>query len=283
MIEQEMRCRSVLAVDGWVGPARLLLSTDGHIASVEALPGNATVDFGHVVPGMPNLHSHAFQRQMAGLSGVPKPGETAGASSDGAGEDTFWSWRELMYRLALRISPGQLQAIAAFLQVEMLENGYTSCAEFHYLHNQPTGQPYDDPAEMSARILDAAELSGIALTLLPVLYCRSGFASSDVTERQLRFRNSVDQYLALCARCDELTRAHPLHRTGIAPHSLRAVSPDQLQQLLNACAGNEQPIHIHIAEQVLEVTDCQAAYGASPVQWLLDQHAVDSNWCLVHA
>ncbi|HKX54464.1 MAG TPA: formimidoylglutamate deiminase, partial [Xanthomonadales bacterium] len=170
-----------------------------------------------------------------------------------------------------------------FLQVEMLEHGYTSYAEFHYLHHQPDGQPYDDPAEMSAQVLAAAEQSGMALALLPVLYCRSGFGSADVTGRQRRFRNSVDQYLALWARCNEMLRGQTLHRAGIAPHSLRAVSPQQLQQLLHACQQSDQPIHIHIAEQIAEVADCQAAYGAPPVQWLLEQHNVDAHWCLVHA
>jgi formimidoylglutamate deiminase len=165
----------------------------------------------------------------------------------------------------------------------MLENGYTSCAEFHYLHHQPNGKSYDDPAEMSAQIMAAAELSGIALTLLPVLYCRSGFQSTEVTERQQRFRNTVDEYLALWGRCNELVRGHALQRIGIAPHSLRAVAPQQLSALLGACKGPEQPIHIHIAEQIREVEECLAVLGARPVQWLLQEHAPDQNWCLVHA
>lgn len=284
MTERELRCRSILAPQGWMGPAVIRCDEDGCITAVEALPDTAAFELGHIVPGMPNLHSHAFQRQMAGLSSRPSPSSHLPPGEGPLAEgDTFWSWRELMYRLASRIQPQQLQLIAAFLQLEMLEHGYTSCAEFHYLHHQPNGQPYDNPAEMSAQILAAAELSGMALTLLPVLYCRSGFGSADVTARQLRFRNSVDQYLALWARCNELMRGQSLHRTGIAPHSLRAVAPLQLQQLLQACQQSDQPIHIHIADQTGEVTDCLAACGAPPVQWLLDQHPVDTRWCLVHA
>jgi formimidoylglutamate deiminase len=272
VIEQEIRCSSMLSSDGWMGPSLIRLDAEGFISTIDTLPENATVDFGHMVPGMPNLHSHAFQRQMAGLSGLPGP----------AG-DSFWSWRELMYRLAQRITPDQLLAIATFLQVEMLEHGYTSCAEFHYLHHQPGGHAYDDPAEMSAQIIAAAEQSGIALTLLPVLYCRSGFTSGDVTERQLRFRCTTDQYLDLWNRCRALTQGHNLHRCGLAPHSLRAVAAEQLNEVLAACQSVDQPIHIHIAEQIREVEECVEVLGARPVQHLLEQFSVDQHWCLVHA
>ncbi len=272
MVEHELLCSSVLASDGWIGPALIRVNTDGFISAVEPLQENAAVEYGHVVAGMPNLHSHAFQRQMAGLSGFSNPGG-----------DSFWSWRELMYRLALRIKPDQLLAIAAFLQVEMLENGYTSCAEFHYLHHQPDGRLYDNPAEMSAQILAAAEQSGMALTLLPVLYCRSGFASKDVTDRQLRFRCSSEQYLDLWSRCAAMTDGKPLQRCGLAPHSLRAVAAEEMKEVLNACAHVDQPIHIHIAEQVGEVEDCVAVLGTRPLKWLLDQQPVDNHWCLVHA
>ncbi|HKX56683.1 MAG TPA: hypothetical protein VJN01_11290, partial [Xanthomonadales bacterium] len=150
MIERELRCRSVLTPGGWIGPAAIRLCANGLITAVEALPDHTALELGHVLPGMPNLHSHAFQRQMAGLSSLPGPGGDRLPGGDPLpGGDTFWSWRELMYRLALRIQPEQLRHIATFLQVEMLEHGYTSCAEFHYLHHQPDGQPYDDPAEMS--------------------------------------------------------------------------------------------------------------------------------------
>lgn len=272
MIERELRCNSVLSGAGWIGPALIRLDTEGFISAVEQLPANAAVDYGPIVPGMPNLHSHAFQRQMAGLSGLP--------GKDG---DSFWSWRELMYSLAQRVRPDQLLAIAAFLQVEMLENGYTSCAEFHYLHHQSDGRPYDNPAELSAQILAAAEMSGIALTLLPVLYCRSGFASEAVNQRQLRFGCTADQYLELWSRCIAMTQGLPLQRCGLAPHSLRAVGARQLNEVLNACKNVDQPIHIHIAEQLGEVAECIAVLGARPVQWLLANHQVNERWCLVHA
>lgn len=272
MPEPQIRCHSVLTDRGWLGPAVIHLDAKGFIHAVEALPDQAVVDYGHVIPGMPNLHSHAFQRQMAGLSG-----------SAGPEGDSFWTWRELMYRLALRIQPDQLRAIAAFLQAEMLENGYTSCAEFHYLHHQPDGKPYADPAEMCGQILAAADQSGMALTLLPVFYCRSGFASADVTERQVRFRNTGAQYLELWQRCTAMLQGQALHRLGLAPHSLRAVSAEQLAEVLQACRSVDQPIHIHIAEQQREVDECQAATGARPVQWLLDQHELGPDWCLVHA
>lgn len=272
MPEQQIRCRSVMTNSGWLGPAVINLDVKGFIHSVAPLADKAVVDYGHVIPGMPNLHSHAFQRQMAGLCGS--------ASPEG---DSFWTWRELMYRLALRIQPEQLRAIAAFLQAEMLENGYTSCAEFHYLHHQPDGKPYSNPAEMSGQILAAAEQSGLALTLLPVLYCRSGFGSPDVTARQGRFRNTSAQYLNLWQRCAEMLQQQTLHRLGLAPHSLRAVAAEQLAEVLQACRGVDQPIHIHIAEQQREVDECEASLGARPVRWLLDQHDIDHDWCLVHA
>ncbi len=272
MSERLLRCRNVLTENGWLGPAAIYLDAQGQIRSVKALSDDAAADYGHVIPGMPNLHSHAFQRQMAGLAGQ--------ASPEG---DSFWTWRESMYRLAMRIQPEQVQAIAAFLQAEMLENGYTSCAEFHYLHHQPDGRPYPNPAEMSGQILAAAEQSGMALTLLPVLYCRSGFNSLDVTERQRRFRNSPEQFLELWQSCAEMLQGQTLHRLGLAPHSLRAVSAEQLAEVLLAFRAVEQPIHIHIAEQQREVEECEAVLAARPVQWLMDQHAVDHHWCLVHA
>ncbi len=272
MPDQKIRCRSLLTERDWLGPAVIDLDSEGFIRSVEPLPVNAAIDYGHIIPGMPNLHSHAFQRQMAGLSGFANP--------EG---DSFWTWRELMYRLALRIQPEQLQAIAAFLQAEMLEKGYTSCAEFHYLHHQPDGKPYADLGEMSGRILAAADQSGMSLTLLPVLYCRSGFNSRDVTEKQRRFRNTPEQYLELRQHCARMLQGQTLHRLGLAPHSLRAVSTEQMVEVLQACRNDAQPIHIHIAEQQREVEECEAATAARPVQWLLDQHDIDYHWCLVHA
>jgi formimidoylglutamate deiminase len=284
MTEQELRCSSALTPGGWVSPALLRVDSSGRIAAVEALPMDAATEYGPILPGMPNLHSHAFQRLMAGLGNQSSAGgELLPGGDPLPGGDSFWTWRELMYRLALRIQPGQLLAIAACLQAEMLEHGYTSCAEFHYLHHQPDGRPYDDPAEMSVQLVEAAELSGIALTLLPVLYCRSGFASNETNEHQRRFRNSLDEYLDLWSRCRGLRHSSALRQVGMAPHSLRAVAPDQLAALLQSSHGVAQPIHIHVAEQLREVEECQRVLGARPVQWLLREHPVDQRWCLVHA
>jgi len=223
------------------------------------------------LPGIPNIHSHAFQRAMAGL---------AERQSDRA--DSFWSWRELMYRFAGRITPESLHDIAAQLFVEMLQAGYTSVCEFHYLHQQADGKPYDDPAAMSHALIAAARETGIRLTLLPVLYMTGGFDDRALSERQRRFGHSVQSYLRLLQslRAEE----GPLLRVGVALHSLRAVPVAAMRELLAATStGAAQPIHIHIAEQTAEVEECLAIRGARPVQWLLANAPVDEHWTLVHA
>lgn len=273
-MESEIRCRGALTANGWTGPACIRVDSDGRIASVEALdePEGAPGLAGVVVPGMPNLHSHAFQRAMAGLA------------EHGSGRpDSFWTWRETMYRLATRVTPAQFEAVAAWVQAEMLEAGFTSCAEFHYLHHQSDGTPYEEPAEMSRRLLAAAGASGIALTLLPVLYCRSGFGADGVEDHQRRFFNSPDRFLRLVEACRDAAGDHSLHRVGIAPHSLRAVSPDELRATLDDSTVSGTPVHIHIAEQRREVEECRAALGATPVAWLIDHFDVNPYWCLVHA
>jgi formimidoylglutamate deiminase len=241
------------------------IADDGTIASVtpqstepaERLPGL-------VVPGMPNVHSHAFQRAMAGLT------ERGGPESS-----SFRRWREVMYRFLATLSPDDVQAIAAQLYVECLLHGYTSVAEFHYLHNAPDGSRYADPAELAHRIVAAADSAGIGLTLLPVLYCRSQFGGAPPTEAQRRFILSPDDHADLCVA---MARSTPV---GIAPHSLRAVTPEELDAAI-ANAGSS-PIHIHVAEQEQEVIDCIAWSGVRPVSWLLDHAPVDCRWCLVHA
>jgi formimidoylglutamate deiminase len=216
------------------------------------------------VPGLPNLHSHAFQRAMAGLT------ERRGSEAD-----SFWTWREQMYRFVERLTPDDLQAIAAFAYMEMLETGFTWVAEFHYLHHQPDGRPYDNIAEMSERIVAAAAEVGIGLTLLPVLYRQSGFGGKPATPAQRRFLNDRDSY----ARIME-TRV-PGGRIGIAPHSLRAVTLDDLKWAAETWAG--QPAHVHVSEQTREVEDCLAAHGRRPIDLLMDTVPVDEHWCLVHA
>ena len=278
MMEREICCSCALTPRGWVSPARIRMNERGFIEAVSRLaapPAGQTLA-GPVLPGMPNLHSHAFQRQMAGLT------ETTGAPVGGAA-GTFWTWREALYRLADRITPEQLSAIATWLYAEMLEAGFTSCAEFHYLHHQRGGQAYDELAEMSGVLIRAADCAGIALTLLPVLYCRGGFAKDGVENQQQRFFNSPERFMQLLEACKRLVENRPLHRLGIAPHSLRAVSGEQLHEVLNALQHERLPVHIHIAEQRAEVEECQWIMGARPVAWLLDNFPIDARWCLVHA
>jgi formimidoylglutamate deiminase len=260
-----------LLPEGWRSEVGLDLDAEGGLAAVRpgAPPeGRERLD-GPVLPGFPNLHSHAFQRAMAGLA------EHRG----GDPEDDFWSWRKLMYGLAGTLAPDEIQAIAAQLYVEMLEAGYTAVAEFHYLHHQPDGRPYDDLAELSERIVAAAAETGIGLTLLPVLYMTGGFGVRPPAEGQRRFLNAPERFLRLV----ETVRArHPEIAVGIAPHSLRAVPPEALAEVTGAI-GAAIPVHIHIAEQTGEVEQCLAWSGQRPVEWLLSHAEVDRRWCLVHA
>ena len=223
------------------------------------------------LPGLPNIHSHAFQRAMAGL-----------AERQAAREDSFWTWRELMYRFAGRITPESQHQIAAQLFTEMLQAGYTSVCEFHYLHHQADGRAYDEPAAMSQAIIAAARATGIRLTLLPVLYMTGGFDGRELSDRQRRFGNSVESYLSLLQTLR--TQEGPLLRVGVALHSLRAVPPAAIRELLAAPELTATlPIHVHVSEQLAEVEECIAARGCRPVQWLLDNAPVDSRWTLVHA
>jgi formimidoylglutamate deiminase len=224
---------------------------------------------------MPNLHSHAFQRAFAGLTEHRSPG---------AHNDSFWSWRDLMYRFAGAITPEQLRLIATALYVEMLEAGYTSVCEFHYLHHDLDGQPYADDATLSTCLIEAAANAGIGLTLLPVLYQTSGFGAKPPNSGQRRFLRTTDNMLRLLERIKPLCDHHGM-RLGLAPHSLRAVPPEALEQIVAGLTAIDStaPIHIHIAEQIGEVEACLAWSGQRPVQWLLDHAPVDERWCLVHA
>ncbi|WP_112309880.1 formimidoylglutamate deiminase [Pseudogemmobacter bohemicus] len=230
-------------------------------------PGDIRVDA--LIPGMSNLHSHAFQRGFAGLT-----------EHRGESRDSFWTWREMMYRFALALSPDEMQAIVALACVEMLEAGYTRLGEFHYLHHGTDGRPYADPAEMSARIFAAAARTGIALTHLPVFYAHGGFGPAPAGEGQRRFLHSPDAFRALMERCDQmLTR--PQDRLGLAAHSLRGATVGEIATLAEDFPG--RPFHIHVAEQLREVEDCLAHTGARPVAWLLDNAPVGPDWCLIHA
>lgn len=229
----------------------------------------ASTPSGWELPGIANLHSHAFQRAMAGMS------ERSTHASD-----SFWTWRETMYRFASRFDPDTLHAVAAQLYVEMLEAGYTTVCEFHYLHHAPDGQAYATHTAMSDALVSAARTTGIRMTLLPVLYMQGGFDGRPLSERQRRFGNTVENYLrlfeALHARQDAGLRV------GCALHSLRAVPPDAMRVVLAALPADAR-IHVHIAEQVGEVQDCLALRDARPVEWLLANAAVDARWTLVHA
>ena len=254
---------------------RVLLEIDQHGRWSAITPDRDPTDdaerlTGPVLPGLVNAHSHAFQRGFAGLT-----------ERRDAAHDDFWSWREQMYSLALRISPEQLRAIAAQLYSEMLEGGYTQVCEFHYLHHDHHGQPYADPLAMSRALAEAAADTGIGLTLLPVLYERAGFAQPALSERQRRFKTTVDQVLAM----RDAIRAWrmPEVSAGVAIHSLRAASPQSITQLADALAGDPGPIHIHVAEQQAEVRDCVATTGLRPIAWLGAHVAIDSRWHLVHA
>jgi formimidoylglutamate deiminase len=257
---------TALLRDGWARDVRLTVE-DGGIAAVEvgASPQAGDLRGGAAIPGMANLHSHAFQRAMAGLAEARSP----------AGED-FWSWREVMYRFVERLTPDDVEAIAAQAYAEMLEAGFTRVGEFHYLHNAPEGAPYADPAEMAWRIAAAASATGLGLTLLPVFYAHGGFGGQPLGPRQRRFELNVDRFAELVAA----TRAKGVE-TGVAPHSLRAVTPDELAAILPLAP--QGPVHIHVAEQRAEVDGCLAWSGARPVQWLLDHAEIDRRWCLVHA
>ncbi len=260
-------------LDGrWQGGTRIDLGADAAIAQMTTgAPGADCERLGAwVLPGMSNAHSHAFQRAMAGL-----------AERRQRDHDSFWTWREVMYAFAERIGPDELRSIASQVYVEMLKAGYTRVCEFHYLHRRPDGGDYDDSAAMSLALVEAARDAGIGLTLLPVLYLTGGFDGRDLGPRQKRFGLSVDAWLGLVERLRDLS--DPALSVGMALHSLRAVPPDALRQVLASELARDLPVHIHIAEQLGEVQDCLALRNARPVEWLLDHAEVDARWCLVHA
>jgi len=272
-----LHAAAALLPQGWAREVAIEIDPAGRIAAANAgarSEASAERIAGFVVPGMPNVHSHAFQRVMAGLA------ERRTQAGDG-----FWSWRDLMYRFASRITPAQMRDVAAWLYVEMLRAGFTSVAEFHYVHHDVDGRPYADPAETSHRIVDAAHASGIALTHLPVLYRHSGFGSKAPLPAQRRFVHSTDGYLRLLEALLRRYGASRDVRVGLAFHSLRAVDPASIDESLAALARLDprSPVHIHVAEQQSEVEDCVAQLGRRPVRWLLEHARPDPRWCLVHA
>lgn len=262
---------------GWRRDVLLEWNDEGVLTAVSPdtpAPAGIARARGPIAPGMPNLHSHAFQRAMAGL-----------AEYRAQAADNFWSWRDLMYRFAARMTPEALGSIARWLYVEMLKAGYTSVCEFHYVHHAPDGRGYPNVAELAERVVGAASQAGIGMTLLPVLYQYSGFGQREPRPDQRRFLNTPEALLDLLATLRRGKPAHGALTYGVAPHSLRAVSEASLRVLLEGLDADlpHAPVHIHIAEQTGEVGECVAATGARPVAWLLDRFDVDARWCLVHA
>jgi formimidoylglutamate deiminase len=260
----------------WAKDVLLGVAADGTWANIQA---NVSVDeqrgatrlSGPVIPGLVNAHSHAFQRAIAGMT------ERTNGS-----QDNFWSWRDRMYSAAQRITPQQLEAIAALLYAELLQAGYTQVCEFHYLHNDLQGKPYADPLEMSSALVRAAQRVGIGITLLPTLYMRSGFAATGLRDDQRRFASAPDSIFKLCDGIEKQFGSG-LVNTGLALHSLRAVGQGALQEAAAYAKARRMPMHIHVAEQTGEVTDCLATHGQRPVEWLLNHAGLDACWNLVHA
>lgn len=257
---------------GWAPDVRVTVDGDGRIASVEtdAAPQPDDARVGALLPAPGNLHSHTFQRAMAGMT-----------EHRGPEPDSFWTWRRLMYRFLDILTPEQIEAIAAMAQVEMLEAGYAASAEFHYVHNQPGGARYADAAELSARICAASEISGVGLTLLPVLYAHGGVGRKPLAGGQLRFGSDLDGFARIMDGAGRAVAALPADaRLGAAPHSLRAAEPTEIRAV--AEGWSDGPLHIHAAEQTAEVEDVIAGFGARPVELLLEQVGLDDRWCLIH-
>lgn len=271
-------CEHLLAGERWLSPGRLEVDAQGTILRVEAAPAQPADVLlnGFVVPTISNLHSHAFQRALSG--------RTEHRAADRAA-DSFWTWRTAMYELALSITPEDQQAIAAQLYVEMLQAGMSAVGEFHYLHHAPDGSRYDDLAQTSQSVLAAAEATGIAMTLLPVAYLSGGFDAPPLPQQRRFVCKDADEVLALRSSAQRAAARVPHAQVGLAPHSLRAVGPEAMQSLLQGLF-NDTPqarVHIHVAEQQLEVQQCIEARGVRPVRWLLDHCDLDARWCAVHA
>ena len=262
-----------LLPSGWARDVAVEVDDDGAIALVA--PGSPRGDAddagGPLVPAMPNLHSHAFQRGVAGRTGH------AGST----GEDSFWTWRQAMYAFLERLDPDGFEAIAAQVYVEMAKAGYGAVAEFHYVHHDPAGRPYADRGEMAKRVLAAARRAGTPLTLLPVYYAHGGFNAAPPSPAQRRFVMSTDEFASMIDALAPDARAQSAV-LGVAPHSLRAVTPGELDRVV-AAAPPRSPVHIHVAEQTREIEECVAWSGHRPVEWLLAHGTIDARWCLVHA
>ncbi|MDG1734027.1 MAG: formimidoylglutamate deiminase [Thalassotalea sp.] len=266
--------KNILLATGWQQDKTLHI-VDGVIKNItDGQDGDAYVAKGSVIPGMINCHSHAFQRGFAGFS-------EQGSES----QDSFWTWRKIMYQFLDNITVEQAQIIAQQLYIEMLQAGYTRVAEFHYLHHDKDGGNHQQLAQMASAIFNAAKHSGIGLTMLPVMYRFSGFGPEQPNAGQKRFINSIAQFNQLVSDCHALSTEQENSNVGIAPHSLRAVDKESLLAAVEHVRSLDAkaPIHIHISEQQKEVDDCLEHYGKRPVQWLLENANLDENWCLIHA
>jgi formimidoylglutamate deiminase len=273
--------RHALLPDGWCADVLIEWDAAGAITAVwtgENAAALATADgvetVAYALPGMINLHSHSFQRALGGRT------ERAGPDNAGASQDSFWTWRDLMYRFARNITPDHIEAIAAQLFSECLRHGYTSLCEFHYVQRTPDGAMYPQPAETAERVVAAARLAGIGVTMLPVLYSYSGFGESLLKPEQQRFRTDESDVLRVIEALEPLRDAQT--EVGVAPHSLRAASVAQINTVLASLPAG-RPVHIHIAEQQPEVRQSLDWSGRRPVEWLFDHVDVDARWCLVHA
>jgi formiminoglutamate deiminase len=262
---------SALLPEGWAAQVRIS-GADGRITAIEAgVPSHAQDErHGIALPGLSNLHSHAFQRGLAGLT-----------ERRADGPDSFWSWRELMYRFVEHMDADEFEALCAQAYAEMLEAGFTRVGEFHYLHHERGGIPYADPGELAGRVAAAAAHTGIGLTLLPVFYAHGNFGGAAPQPRQRRFISDPARFARILEASRAAVQALPGACVGVAPHSLRAVTPPELQAVLALGAGG--PVHIHIAEQLREVEECLTWSQRRPIEWLLEHAAVDERWCLVHA
>ncbi|WNJ98735.1 formimidoylglutamate deiminase [Thalassospiraceae bacterium LMO-JJ14] len=272
---------NILLAEGWARNVAIGVDARGHISDISVnaafepelmarLPGPA-------IPGMPNLHSHAHQRAMAGLSEYRASG--AGA------EDSFWTWRDVMHRFAEMVTPEILEAVASQLYVEMVKAGYTAVNEFHYVHHGPGGVPYADPAEMSMALIRAATRAGIGITLMPVLYETGGYAGREPNPGQRRFISNPDQLVGIIEAVHAIHAADPQVHIGVAPHSPRQVTPEGMRKVIEGLSALEAhaPIHIHVAEQEKDVSESVEFTGLRPVEWVMENFDVGPRWCLVHA
>lgn len=275
----EFLAKTALLPQGWADQVLISVDDAGWISAIRPLgqsapPPTMQVLDGPVIPGMPNVHSHAFQYAMAGL-----------AEHSDHPTNSFWTWRKIMYEFLDWLEAPELEQIATDLYRAMLRAGYTQVAEFHYVHHRPDGTPYDDRNHLAHTMIRAAKAAGIGITMIPVLYAYSGFGGLPPEHGQRRFINTQKQILDMVAALHTDYAGDDMVKIGVSLHSLRAVSPEMIRETVDEARRiNPQiPIHIHAAEQEKEVEDCKAWSGKRPVEWLLDNHAVDSHWCLIHS